>query len=90
MRGAPATWADVDWLRSITALPILLKGILTAEDAVMAAQRGIEGIVVSNHGGRQLDGVTASIDALPEIVAAVGDRGEIYMDGGVRRGFRCA
>jgi 4-hydroxymandelate oxidase len=86
MRGAPATWADVDWLRSITALPILLKGILTAEDAATAAARGIEGIVVSNHGGRQLDSVTASIDALPEVVAAAGHRCEIYMDGGVRRG----
>jgi isopentenyl diphosphate isomerase/L-lactate dehydrogenase-like FMN-dependent dehydrogenase len=85
-RGAPATWADVDWLRSITPLPILLKGILTAEDAQIAARRGIEGMVVSNHGGRQLDGVVASIDALPEVVAAAGDRCEIYMDGGVRRG----
>ena len=86
VRGAPATWADVDGLRSITALPILLKGILTAEDAAIAAARGIEGIVVSNHGGRQLDGVTASVDALPEVVAAAGDRCEIYLDGGVRRG----
>ncbi len=85
-RGAPATWADVDWLRSITPLPILLKGILTAEDAAIAAQRGVEGIVVSNHGGRQLDSVVAGIDALPEVVAAAGDRCEIYMDGGVRRG----
>jgi isopentenyl diphosphate isomerase/L-lactate dehydrogenase-like FMN-dependent dehydrogenase len=86
VRGAPATWADVDWLRSQTALPILLKGILTAEDAALAVAHGIEGIVVSNHGGRQLDGVSASLDALPEVVAAVGDRCEIYMDGGVRRG----
>jgi isopentenyl diphosphate isomerase/L-lactate dehydrogenase-like FMN-dependent dehydrogenase len=85
-RGAPATWADVDWLRSITALPILLKGILTAEDAALAVAHCVAGIVVSNHGGRQLDGVTASIDALPEVVAAAGDRCEIYMDGGVRRG----
>jgi 4-hydroxymandelate oxidase len=86
LRGAPATWADVDWLRTITRLPILLKGILTAEDASIAAARGLEGIVVSNHGGRQLDGVMASIDALPEVVAAAGGSCEIYLDGGVRRG----
>ena len=86
VRGGPATWADVDWLRSINSLPIVLKGILTAEDAAIAVTRGIEGIVVSNHGGRQLDGVTASLDALPEVVAAAGDRCEIYLDGGVRRG----
>jgi 4-hydroxymandelate oxidase len=85
-RGAPATWADVDWLRTVTRLPIVLKGLLTAEDAVLAAGRGVEGIVVSNHGGRQLDGVVASLDALPEIVAVAGDRCEIYLDGGVRRG----
>ena len=86
LRGAPATWNDVDWLRSITPLPILLKGILTAEDAEIAAARGIAGIVVSNHGGRQLDGVLASLDALPDVVAAAGGRCEIYLDGGVRRG----
>lgn len=84
--GAPVTWADLDWLRTVTALPILLKGILTAEDAALAATRGVEGIVVSNHGGRQLDGAVASIDALPEVVAAAGGRCEIYVDGGVRRG----
>jgi 4-hydroxymandelate oxidase len=86
VRGGPATWADVDWLREITALPIVLKGILTAEDAAIAAQRGAQGIVVSNHGGRQLDGVTASLDALPEVVAATDGRCEIYLDSGVRRG----
>jgi isopentenyl diphosphate isomerase/L-lactate dehydrogenase-like FMN-dependent dehydrogenase len=85
-RGAPATWADVDWLRGVTALPIVLKGILTAEDAAIAVARGVEGIVVSNHGGRQLDSVTASLDALPEVVAAGDGRCEIYLDGGVRRG----
>ena len=84
--GAPATWADVDWLRGATRLPILLKGILTAEDAALAVERGVEGVIVSNHGGRQLDGVLASIDALPEIVAAADGRCEIYLDGGVRRG----
>jgi 4-hydroxymandelate oxidase len=85
-RGAPVTWADVDWLRGVTRLPILLKGVLTAEDAALAVAHGVEGVVVSNHGGRQLDGVTASIDALPEVVAAAGHRCEVYLDGGVRRG----
>ena len=85
-RGAPATWADVDWLRSITTLPIVLKGVLTAEDAALAVEHGVAGVVVSNHGGRQMDGVLASIDALPEIVAAVDGRCEVYVDGGVRRG----
>ena len=86
LRGAPATWADVDWLRAITRLPVVLKGLLTAEDAALAVEHEVAGIVVSNHGGRQLDGVLASIDALPEIVGAAQGRCEIYLDGGVRRG----
>ena len=86
VRGAPATWADVDWLMSATPLPLVLKGILTAEDAATAAARGVAGIVVANHGGRQLDGVVASLDALPEAVAAAEGRCEVYLDGGVRRG----
>lgn len=80
------TWQDLDWLRSLSSLPIVLKGILTAEDAQLAVEHGIEGIVVSNHGGRQLDGVSAAIDVLPEVVEAVRGRCEVYMDGGVRRG----
>ena len=80
------TWRDLEWLRGHTALPILVKGILTAEDAVLATEAGVDGIVVSNHGGRQLDGVAASLDALPEVVEAAGDRAEILLDGGVRRG----
>ncbi|KAI9983240.1 hypothetical protein PInf_007169 [Phytophthora infestans] len=80
------SWKDVRWLKSITKLPIVAKGILTPEDAVMAVKSGCEGILVSNHGARQLDGVAATIDALPAIVQAVGDRAEVYMDGGVRRG----
>ncbi len=80
------TWRDLEWLRAHTKLPILVKGILTAEDAALAVEAGIEGIVVSNHGGRQLDGVAASLDALPEVVEAAGDRAEILVDGGVRRG----
>ena len=84
--GAPATWADVGWLRTITRLPIVIKGILTAEDAALAVNHGAQAIVVSNHGGRQLDGAVASIDALPEVVAVVNGRCEVYLDSGIRRG----
>lgn len=80
------TWETLDWLRSVTSLPILLKGILTAEDALLAVAHGVDGIVVSNHGGRQLDGAIASIEALPEVVEAVAGRCEVYVDGGIRRG----
>src|SRR2546421_3038803 len=83
---AAITWEDLDWLRSLTSLPIILKGILTAEDALLAVEHGIDGLVVSNHGGRQLDSVQASIEALPEVVEAAGGRCEIYLDGGIRRG----
>jgi isopentenyl diphosphate isomerase/L-lactate dehydrogenase-like FMN-dependent dehydrogenase len=82
----PLTWESLSWLRSITSLPILVKGILTAEDAVLAVEHGVAGIIVSNHGGRQLDTALASIDALPEIVEAVTGRCEVYIDGGIRRG----
>ena len=80
------TWQDLEWLRTLTSLPVLVKGILTAEDAELACEAGVEGIVVSNHGGRQLDGVAASVDALPEVVDAVGGRAVVLMDGGIRRG----
>ncbi len=80
------TWETVRWLRSITSLPILLKGIVTAEDALVALEYGINGIIVSNHGGRQLDGTVASIDALPEVSRVVAGRCEVYFDGGIRRG----
>jgi isopentenyl diphosphate isomerase/L-lactate dehydrogenase-like FMN-dependent dehydrogenase len=80
------TWKSLYWLRSITSLPILLKGILTAEDAQLAIEHGMDGIIVSNHGGRQLDTALASIEALPEIVEAVAGRCEVYFDGGIRRG----
>lgn len=83
---AVATWETVDWLRSITSLPLVLKGILTAEDALLAVEHGVDGIVVSNHGGRQLDGAVVSIEALPEIVLATAGRCEVYLDGGIRRG----
>jgi len=80
------TWRDLEWLRSVSSLPLLVKGILTAEDAMLAVESGAEGVVVSNHGGRQLDGVAAALDALPEVVEAVGDRATVLMDGGIRRG----
>ncbi len=80
------TWEAVDWLRSITRLPLILKGIMTAADARLAVERGVQGIVVSNHGGRQLDTVPATIDVLGEIVDEVGEGAEVLMDGGVRRG----
>jgi isopentenyl diphosphate isomerase/L-lactate dehydrogenase-like FMN-dependent dehydrogenase len=67
-------------------LPILLKGILTAEDAILAVEHGVQGIIVSNHGGRQLDTALATIEALPEVVDAVAGRCEVYVDGGIRRG----
>jgi isopentenyl diphosphate isomerase/L-lactate dehydrogenase-like FMN-dependent dehydrogenase len=82
----PLTWESLDWLRSLTSLPLILKGILTGEDAALAVKYGVDGIVVSNHGGRQLDGVAASIDVLPEIVEVVEGRCEVYLDGGIRRG----
>jgi 4-hydroxymandelate oxidase len=80
------SWDFFDWLRSITKLPLLIKGVLRKEDATKAVSLGLDGIVVSNHGGRRLDGMPATIEMLPEIVAAVGGRAEVYMDGGVRRG----
>jgi L-lactate dehydrogenase (cytochrome) len=79
-------WADVDWIRGLWNGKLVVKGILDAEDARRAADAGADAIVVSNHGGRQLDGALSSIRALPQIVAAVGDRVEVWMDGGVRSG----
>ena len=80
------TWRDLEWLRGLSPLPLVIKGVLTAEDARLACEAGAEAIVVSNHGGRQLDGVSASLDALPEVVEAVDGRTEVLMDGGIRRG----
>ena len=80
------SWDDVDWLRSIWDGPIVLKGIQTVDDAVLAAERGVEAIALSNHGGRQLDSAPAPIDLVGPVADAVGDRTEIICDGGVRRG----
>jgi isopentenyl diphosphate isomerase/L-lactate dehydrogenase-like FMN-dependent dehydrogenase len=81
------TWDDLPWIREQSSgLPILVKGILTAEDAELAVQAGADGIVVSNHGGRQLDRSPASLDVLPEVVGVVAGRIPVLMDGGVRRG----
>ncbi|MGZ3438959.1 MAG: alpha-hydroxy acid oxidase, partial [Polyangia bacterium] len=80
------TWRDLDALGAATALPLVLKGILRADDAARAVDHGCAAIVVSNHGGRQLDGVPATIDALPAVVAAVAGRCEVLVDGGVRWG----
>ncbi|XP_065311571.1 2-Hydroxyacid oxidase 1-like isoform X2 [Dermacentor albipictus] len=85
-RSASVTWDDVLWLRSITSLPRVAKGILTAQAAIDALRHGAAGVIVSNHGGRVLGGTPAAIEALPEVVAAVGDRLEVYVDGGVRSG----
>jgi len=80
------TWKDIEWLQSISHLPLVVKGILRGDDAVRAVEHGAIAIIVSNHGGRQLDGAIASIDALSEVVASVGDKAEILVDGGIRRG----
>jgi isopentenyl diphosphate isomerase/L-lactate dehydrogenase-like FMN-dependent dehydrogenase len=80
------TWRDLERLRGMSDLPLLVKGLLTREDARLAVDAGVDGIIVSNHAGRQLDTVLAGIDALPEVVDEVGDAVEVFVDGGVRRG----
>jgi 4-hydroxymandelate oxidase len=85
MRGVALTWADLAEIRTWSSLPLVIKGILTAEDALLAVEHNADGIVVSNHGGRQLDAVMAPVDALADVVAAVDGRAEVYLDGGVRR-----
>lgn len=83
---ASLTWADLAWLAQLTKLPVLVKGVLRADDARRAMDAGAAGVIVSNHGGRQLDTTPAAIDVLPSIVHAVGYEGVVMMDGGVRRG----
>ncbi len=80
------TWERLEWLRGTTTLPIVLKGILHPDDAREARERGVDGIVVSNHGGRQIDGAIASLDALPAVVDAVGEGMAILLDSGIRSG----
>ena len=83
---AGLTWSDLDWLQSITSLPILVKGIVRSDDALRAIQHGAAGIIVSNHGGRQLDTAPATIDVLPAIAETIQNRCPILLDGGIRRG----
>ncbi|XP_040552876.1 hydroxyacid oxidase 1 isoform X5 [Gallus gallus] len=83
---ASVNWEDIKWLRGLTSLPIVAKGILRADDAKEAVKLGVDGILVSNHGARQLDGVPATIDILPEIVEAVEGKVEVFLDGGIRKG----
>ncbi len=80
------SWKDVEWLRNIWKGPLILKGTLHPDEATEAIARGADGVIVSNHGGRQLDGAAAAIDALPSIVEVVGGRVPVLMDGGIRRG----
>ena len=80
------TWSDLEWLQSLSPLPLVVKGILRGDDAIRAVEHGAKAVMVSNHGGRQLDGAIASIDALSEVVAAVGDQVDVLVDGGIRRG----
>jgi isopentenyl diphosphate isomerase/L-lactate dehydrogenase-like FMN-dependent dehydrogenase len=80
------TWADLPRLRSMTSLPVLVKGVLSADDAERALDAGVDGIVVSNHGGRQVDNAIAALDALVDVVDRVGDRVPVLMDSGVRSG----
>jgi 4-hydroxymandelate oxidase len=80
------SWADVDWLRSLTALPVLVKGVLHPADAATAVEHGAAGVIVSNHGGRALDTTPATVDVLPSVVAAVDGRVPVLVDGGIRRG----
>ena len=82
----PLTWQELDWLRSLTELPLVLKGIRDGEDAHKAVESGAEGILVSTHGGRRFDGDMSSIEMVPEVVAATRGRAEVYVDSGIRRG----
>ena len=79
-------WRDLEWLRSLTAMPLVVKGVQTAEDARLCAENGVEALVVSNHGGHAMQGTDGAINMLPAIADAVGDRLEVYLDGGVRQG----
>jgi 4-hydroxymandelate oxidase len=85
-RAAPFVWSDLAWIRSLTKVPVILKGIQTGEDARLCVEHGVDGVVVSNHGGYALADAEASLRRLPEVVAAVGRQIDVYFDGGIRRG----
>lgn len=80
------SWKDLEWLRSLSSLPVLVKGVLRADDALLAMQHGASGIIVSNHGGRQLDTAPATINVLARVLEAVSGKVEVFIDGGIRRG----
>jgi 4-hydroxymandelate oxidase len=82
----PLTWKELEWLRGLTSLPLVLKGIRTAEDTHVAVESGVNGILVSTHGGRQIDQTLSSVEMLPEVVQAAKGQAEVYLDSGVRRG----
>jgi 4-hydroxymandelate oxidase len=82
----PATWRDLEWLVRRSPLPVLVKGVLRGDDAARCVETGVKAIIVSNHGGRHLDGTVSSAEALPEIAAEVAGKAELYVDGGIRRG----
>lgn len=86
IRDPGATWEHLDWFVKSVSLPVVVKGIMTAEDAKLAVEHGVSGIIVSNHGGRQLDTTYSTIEVLPEIVDVVNNNCEVYIDGGIRRG----
>jgi L-lactate dehydrogenase (cytochrome) len=86
LASSTVTWQDLRWIRELWSGPLIIKGVMTGEDARRAIEEGASAVVVSNHGGRQLDSVPASIQVLPEVVAAVNGQIEVLMDGGVRRG----
>jgi L-lactate dehydrogenase (cytochrome) len=86
MLASPFTWEDIKWIRGLWSGPLLVKGILSGDDASLAADAGADAVIVSNHGGRQLEGAPATLRVLPEVVAATGGRVEVLIDGGVRRG----
>ena len=86
LASSTVTWNDLRWIRELWSGPLIIKGVMTGEDARRAIDEGASAVVVSNHGGRQLDSVPASIQVLPEVVGAVNGQIEVLMDGGVRRG----
>ena len=80
------SWDHLDWICGVTSLPVMVKGICRGDDALLAVEHGARAVIVSNHGGRQLDGAPATAEVLPEVAAMVGERAEVYVDGGIRRG----